>query len=54
MTKKIGQKVERIYEDDDIKTIWTYDYLRNRFNPLYVEIIYKNEPKLTTTKKKSK
>jgi len=54
MSKKIGQKVERIYEDEIVKTIWTYDYLISRHNPLFVEIIYKNEPKTTITKKKSK
>jgi hypothetical protein len=43
-----------IFEDEEIKSIWTYDYSVTRSGPISVEIIYKNEPEMVTKKRKTK
>lgn len=53
MTKMIKQKVQRIFDDVEVKTIWTYDYSISKSNPINVEIFYKNEPKVVVKRKKS-
>ena len=52
MTDKITHKVTRIFEDENMKTIWTYDYAKSKSNPLHVEIFHKKEPQIVKKHKK--
>ena len=47
-----SQKFTRVYEDEDSKSTWTYDYSKTKYGPVSVEITYKNLP--TTKTKKTK
>lgn len=37
------QKFTRVYEDEDSKSIWTYDLSKTKSGPVSVEIQYKGE-----------
>jgi hypothetical protein len=50
----VFEKFTRIYEDEDTKTVWTYDYSVTKTGPVSVEITYKNLPKVERKKKKTK
>lgn len=50
----VFEKFTRVYEDDDHKSVWTYDYNKSRTGPVSVEITYKNLPKSETKKKVKK
>lgn len=56
MKKPVAQQELKVYtyEDDETKSIWTYDYSIMSNGPISVEIIYKNEPEVVPKKKKTK
>ena len=49
-----NQKFTRVYEDEDSKSTWTYDYSKTKYGPVSVEITYKNLPSTKTKTKKTK
>ena len=50
------RKFSVVYEDEDHRSTWSYDYSKTRNGPVSVEIHYKNEPvkKAKKTKKTKK
>ncbi len=50
----VFERFTRVYEDEDAKTVWTYDYSVTKTGPVSVEITYKNLPRATTKKKTAK
>lgn len=49
------RKFSVVYEDEDHRSIWSYDHSKTRNGPVSVEIQYKNEPvKVKKTKKAKK
>ncbi len=50
----VFEKFTRVYEDEDAKTVWTYDYSVTKTGPVSVEITYKNLPRATSKKKVTK
>jgi hypothetical protein len=47
----VQTKFTRVYEDEDTKSVWTYDLNKTKSGPVSVEITYKNLP--VATKKKT-
>lgn len=43
-----------VYDDEDHKSTWTYDYSKTRNGPVSVEIHYKNEPAKVKKTRKNK
>lgn len=52
--EKSSTEFIRIFEDKDVKSIWTYDYSKNPFGPISTEFIDKNEPEIVVKKKTKK
>ena len=52
MASNITHKVTRIFEDENLRTVWTYDYAKSKSNPLHVEIFHKKEPQIVKNSKK--
>jgi hypothetical protein len=48
---KENDLIVRVFEDEETISTWTYDYAINRYGPISVEIVYKNEPIVEKKKK---
>jgi hypothetical protein len=46
-----NQKFERVYEDENYKTVWKYDYSVTRSGPVSVSITYKKPDSFYKEKK---
>lgn len=55
MAKKQASQTTTIFENEESKSIWTYDLSITKHGPISVEIIYKKEPNdLVKQRKKRK
>lgn len=50
----VQTKFTRVYEDEDTKSVWTYDLSKTTSGPVSVETTYKNLPTVTKKKKATK